>query len=408
MPDTILVVGRNAVKLKYLKSLLSFHEYEIIEYSNFYNTLKLLQLAHSNISLIVFHFDRNENKNAEHLIERIRQETRYTKIPIMVLGEFSYKENVHLRRIGIEGIFNHDLPDKVIVRKIGNFIKRKRHEIKFTSHAHLARQTPLEEDPVFQKNSISSEQLLTLIEILNLIHMARNLDVLMSFIFKEVNRLIPFHSISITLKNTFDDKLMLYFRDSQDSKVLNKKPITLSTTNGPGRVFSVPHTLLQSDTHANATIQFEFEEVLNFNDVLLSSIRSAVIVPLIADREVIGTLNLGHNEIGFYTEDKLRVLRAVTPHITIAIENARLAEEVRELSNQLEHAMEEKDAEIQKKYYHLSLLNNVGYAMQGAVDLEKVLYLILTCVTAGGAIGFNRAILFKVNYDTRMIKGVMG
>jgi signal transduction histidine kinase/putative methionine-R-sulfoxide reductase with GAF domain len=61
-----------------------------------------------------------------------------------------------------------------------------------------------------------------------------------------------------------------------------------------------------------------------------------------------------------------------------------------------------------KKAYQLSLLRKISIAMQGVLERDKLLHLILTCVTAGFAIGFNRAFLFLANRDGSELHGIMG
>ncbi|MGR3311533.1 MAG: ATP-binding protein [Candidatus Brocadiales bacterium] len=53
--------------------------------------------------------------------------------------------------------------------------------------------------------------------------------------------------------------------------------------------------------------------------------------------------------------------------------------------------------EREKRVHQLSLMRQLGEAMQGTLNLDRLLHLILTCVTAGHALGFNRAFLFLVN-----------
>ena len=61
-----------------------------------------------------------------------------------------------------------------------------------------------------------------------------------------------------------------------------------------------------------------------------------------------------------------------------------------------------------KKTYLFSLLREIALAMQGVLERDKLLHLILTCVTAGFAIGFNRAFLFLVDKGKKELRGIMG
>jgi len=64
--------------------------------------------------------------------------------------------------------------------------------------------------------------------------------------------------------------------------------------------------------------------------------------------------------------------------------------------------------EFTKKTYQLLLLREISLAMQGVMERDKLLHLILTCATAGFAIGFNRAFLFLVDDNSRKLQGIMG
>jgi PAS domain S-box-containing protein len=61
-----------------------------------------------------------------------------------------------------------------------------------------------------------------------------------------------------------------------------------------------------------------------------------------------------------------------------------------------------------KKVYQLSRLRQIGELMQGVLDLDRLLHFVLTCVTAGQALGFNRALLFLVDKDRNVLEGKMG
>jgi hypothetical protein len=64
--------------------------------------------------------------------------------------------------------------------------------------------------------------------------------------------------------------------------------------------------------------------------------------------------------------------------------------------------------EQSKKVYQLSQLRQIAELMQGVLDLDRLLHFVLTCVTAGQALGFNRAFLFLVDKDRNVLEGKMG
>ena len=61
----------------------------------------------------------------------------------------------------------------------------------------------------------------------------------------------------------------------------------------------------------------------------------------------------------------------------------------------------------EKRIHQLSLLSQLSDALQHTLKLEKVFQLVLTCVTAGHALGFNRAMLFLLNRERDAVCGKM-
>jgi signal transduction histidine kinase len=61
----------------------------------------------------------------------------------------------------------------------------------------------------------------------------------------------------------------------------------------------------------------------------------------------------------------------------------------------------------EKRIHQLSLLTQLGDALQYTLQSDKVFQLVLTCVTAGHALGFNRAMLFLVNKEQDAVCGRM-
>jgi diguanylate cyclase (GGDEF)-like protein len=65
------------------------------------------------------------------------------------------------------------------------------------------------------------------------------------------------------------------------------------------------------------------------------------------------------------------------------------------------------DKELARVYRELSVLYEVSSAMRTTLDLNHILYIILTGVTSHTGLGFNRAILFLVNTATRCLEPKM-
>jgi signal transduction histidine kinase len=55
----------------------------------------------------------------------------------------------------------------------------------------------------------------------------------------------------------------------------------------------------------------------------------------------------------------------------------------------------------------MTMLRSIAQSIQGTLDLDRVLFTILTCATAGMAIGFSRAFLFLINEERQSLDGEM-
>jgi len=64
--------------------------------------------------------------------------------------------------------------------------------------------------------------------------------------------------------------------------------------------------------------------------------RSELVVPLIYKSKVVGVLDLEHTRRGFFTEEHLRTMSTLAAQIAIALENARLYEEIERQERRLE------------------------------------------------------------------------
>ena len=61
-----------------------------------------------------------------------------------------------------------------------------------------------------------------------------------------------------------------------------------------------------------------------------------------------------------------------------------------------------------RKVEQVSLLQKLSEAMRGTLELDRLLHLILTCVTAGPALGFNRAVLLLLDDTHTILEGRLG
>lgn len=60
-----------------------------------------------------------------------------------------------------------------------------------------------------------------------------------------------------------------------------------------------------------------------------------------------------------------------------------------------------------RQTYRLQLMQEIGRLFQNSLDIERVLTSVLTCITAGSALGFNRAFVFLLDEKGRVLEGRM-
>lgn len=127
-------------------------------------------------------------------------------------------------------------------------------------------------------------------------------------------------------------------------------------------------------------------------------IRNLIGVPLIVRDRLIGTIEIA-NKVSApkFSSSDLMFLSTFAGQASIAIENANLYEKAKKLAE-----------ENIKKATELSILHEIGSALATTLDMDRLLHIILTGVTIGGGLGFNRAILFLVDEKENILKGVLG
>jgi PAS domain S-box-containing protein len=89
-----------------------------------------------------------------------------------------------------------------------------------------------------------------------------------------------------------------------------------------------------------------------------AGIRSWLGVPMVMGERLIGMIALDKSEPGFYTWEHARLAEAFAAQAAIAIENARLHQEVLDHAEQLEQRVQERTTELQAQYARLDAILN--------------------------------------------------
>lgn len=136
-----------------------------------------------------------------------------------------------------------------------------------------------------------------------------------------------------------------------------------------------------------------------FSDIVGLKPGSLISVPLAYRDRVIGVITLYNRVEGLvFTESDLQFLATIGSTAAVAVENAALFERTEGLAT-----------EARSRAHELSILYDIGTAMSTTLNLDRLLRIILTAATMGGAgLGFNRAVLLLTNERTSILQGMMG
>src|SRR5467141_422394 len=154
-----------------------------------------------------------------------------------------------------------------------------------------------------------------------------NVDELLKRIAELLNRIIDYQMFSILLLDETGEKLSHRFslRFQENIHLKNDIPLGKGIV---GAAASEKSAQLVPDVSKDARYVMANPET-----------KSELAVPLIYKDKVIGVLDLEHTRRGFFTEDHKRTLTTLAAQIAIALENARLYEQIARQERKLEHDM---------------------------------------------------------------------
>lgn len=182
----------------------------------------------------------------------------------------------------------------------------------------------IENAQLYTRTTKQAKILLLLNEIAREVTSILNLDELLSRIAELVRKLIDYQMFSILLLDSSGEKLHHRFSLRFNENIHLKREIPL----GRGLVGTAALTkqaVLVPDVSKDARYVEANPET-----------RSELAVPLIYKDKVVGVLDMEHTRRGFFTEDHRRTMTTLAAQIAIAIENARLYEEIERQERRLE------------------------------------------------------------------------
>jgi len=182
----------------------------------------------------------------------------------------------------------------------------------------------IENARLYTRTTRQARTLVLLNEIARELTSILNLDELLKRIAELLSKLIDYQMFSILLLDTSSDKLQHRFslRFQENIQLKHDIPIGLGVV---GYAAQQKETVLVPDVSKDSRYISANPET-----------RSELAAPLIYKDKVIGVLDLEHTRRGFFTEDHKRTVTTLAAQLAIAIENARLYEEIARQENRLE------------------------------------------------------------------------
>jgi len=154
-----------------------------------------------------------------------------------------------------------------------------------------------------------------------------NVDALLNKIAKSIRKLISYDAFMVMLVDEKEEVLKSLFSLRFDQRTQHDSlPIQQGIT---GYVARNREPVLARDTQEDPRYVGTHP-----------GIRSEVAVPLVVKGRVVGVLDLESERVGSFTEDHVRTLSLIAPSIAIAIENARLYEELAAREHEIQEDLE--------------------------------------------------------------------
>jgi len=182
----------------------------------------------------------------------------------------------------------------------------------------------IENARLYTRTTRQARTLLLLNEIARELTSILNLDELFRRIAELLSRLIDYQMFSILLLDSGEEKLQHRFSLRFQENIQLKHDIPLGR-GVVGYAAQNKQPVLVPDVSKDSRYVMVNPET-----------RSELAVPLVYKDKVIGVLDLEHTRRGYFTEDHLRMVTTLAAQVAIAIENARLYEEIARQERRLE------------------------------------------------------------------------
>ena len=246
------------------------------------------------------------------LVDDVSKETRYISAVPNVRSELALPLIVKNRVIGVIDI----------EARQANYFTEEHKRLLTLIASRMA--VGIENARLYTRSTRQARTLVLLNEIARELTSILNLDELLKRIAELLSRLIDYQMFSILLLDAAGEKLQHRFSLRFQENIHLKHDIALGQ-GVVGHAAQHKHAVLVPDVSRDP-------RYISVNP----ETRSELAVPLIYKDKVIGVLDLEHTRRGFFTDDHQRTVTTLAAQVAIAIENARLYEEIARQEKRLE------------------------------------------------------------------------
>jgi PAS domain S-box-containing protein len=222
-----------------------------------------------------------------------------------------------------------------------------------------------------EKLEVSYKKIKVLDEIGQQLTSIHDFETIFSKLHQSVNRLMDAECFGIRICNPDKNEIEIKY---EFDKGVRSEPISFSMDNENN--FSVWCIKNKKEIFINDNINEHKQYVKEIIVIQGEMSQSLIFCPMIAKDRIIGVLTAQSYEKNRYTTDHLNIIRTLASYAAIAIENARLYENMEaEVRMQTSEIMEQK-AQIEKSHKNLSLLSTIGQQITSTLNLETVLNVV--------------------------------
>lgn len=284
------------------------------------------------------------------VFEDIRTDPRYAQL--------SRTKATHKARLSFFAVF----PIKTQSRAFGALLFNARSPRRLTSDEmrlltsmseHVA--VAFEKASLFRQSEIRSQQLFVLNRIAAAVSQSLDLDVILGEAIDKMTEALDFDASWIYIRDPADAKLRLKAHkglSEETARSLDHRPLPLGLS---GRIFETGERLVFEDIQNDR----EYARLSPRKIVRSLGFSTTAAFPIKAKHKMIGVLHLANKERRHFAPDELQLIEAIAQEIGVAAENARLFEQIKAKSEELDEANRAKSEFISAMSHELRTPLNV-------------------------------------------------